>query len=830
MSSESKPFIETLRAIEEKWQTYWDRNQSFRAAQPGEPGSDKPKYYCLDMFPYPSGDGLHIGHPEGYTATDIVSRYKRMRGFNVLHPMGWDAFGLPAEQYAIQKGVHPATTTQKNIATFKRQLKSLGFSYDWSREISTIDPSYYKWTQWLFKRLYEKGLAYQAEVAVNWCPALGTVLANDEVIDGKSERGGHPVERRPMRQWVLKITSYADRLLEDLATLDWPESTKDHQRHWIGRSEGAHVVFRLEPPEKSKPEMSPSEKGDSKDSLEVFTTRPDTLFGVTFMAVAPEHPWVKLHASSAQKQLVVSYAEAAARKSDLQRQDNGKEKSGVFLGVHVVHPLTQNKIPVYVADYVLMGYGTGAVMGVPAHDERDELFANKLSLPIIKVIDESQRLINSPGFDGSSCADGAKAVIAALEQKSCGRKAVTYRLRDWLFARQRYWGEPIPVLHIVDGPDKGKIRLLADDELPLELPAVERYEPTGTGESPLSAVSNWVNTKDPVTGAAARRETNTMPGSAGSSWYFLRYMDPRNEQAAWGSQAESYWRQVDLYIGGQEHAVGHLLYARFWQKVFFDLGLVSESEPFKKLVHQGMILGEDGEKMSKSRGNVINPDSVVEKYGADALRLYEMFLGPLEKDKPWNTHSIEGVFRFLARAWRLVVQDDLTSRKLPEEPETQWAGELRRHMHAAIKAVTEAIESLRFNVAISQMMVMVNEAYAFEQAHGPVPKSYMERLTLLMAPFAPHLAEEMWHRLGHPASLSHHPWPKFDASLTEADEMEIAIQINGKLRDTIKVNPEIAEADLQSRVLDLQSVKKWIDGKPVKKFIYVKKKLVSVVV
>ena len=817
MSEAEVQLSTVLKRIEPKWQEYWDKNQSFRAANPGEPGSEKPKYYCLDMFPYPSGDGLHIGHPLGYTATDIISRYKRARGFNVLHPMGWDAFGLPAEQYAIKMGVHPATTTQKNIQNFKRQLKSLGFSFDWSREISTIDPSYYKWTQWLFKKLYERELAYQAEIAVNWCPALGTVLANDEIIDGKSERGGHPVERRPMRQWVLKITEYADRLLSDLDELDWPESTKEHQRNWIGRSVGAKIRFAV--------------KGGT-DRVEVFTTRPDTLFGVSFVAIAPEHALADKLAVGEHRQKVLDYAQTAARKTDLQRTDLSKQKTGVFTGSYVVHPLTGEEVPVWMADYILINYGTGSIMGVPAHDDRDLEFATQMKLAVKPVIDENGKLIHSgDAFNGLAIDVAVPKIIDALQTKNAGEKTITYRLRDWLFARQRYWGEPIPVIHVMDGPEKGNIRLLEDHELPLELPSVDRYEPTGTGESPLSAVSAWVNVKDPKTSAQGRRETNTMPGSAGSSWYFLRYMDSQNAQAPWSKEAEKYWQQVDLYLGGSEHAVGHLLYSRFWHKVFFDLGLVSTKEPFKRLVHQGMILGEDGEKMSKSRGNVINPDHVVAKYGADTLRLFEMFLGPLEKAKPWQTNSIEGVYRFLSRFWRLCAGDDSKlSDHVKDIPESEWPIELQQSLHKTIRQVTDDIEGLRFNTAISALMVLTNDANAFFNASQSVPKSLLNRMTLLLAPFAPHLGEEVWSMLGHGQSLVREPWPSFDTSKVVTSEMQLAVQINGKLRDTVKVSKTISEAELKDLVLSLESVKKWIEGKELRKFIYVKEKLVSLVV
>ncbi len=811
---------EFLKRIEPKWQKYWEDKKVFRAANPGEPGSEKPKYYCLDMFPYPSGEGLHIGHPLGYTATDIVSRYKRMRGFNVLHPMGWDAFGLPAEQHAIQKGIHPEITTKKNIQTFKRQLSQLGFSYDWSREISTIDPKYYKWTQWLFKRLYEKGLAYQAEVAVNWCPALGTVLANDEVIDGKSERGGHPVERRPMRQWVLKITAYADRLLKDLDGLDWPESTKDHQRNWIGKSEGAKIKFKAE---------------NSNEVIEVFTTRADTILGVTFIVLAPEHPQLSKWVSHEQKSKVDIYVNEAARKSDLQRTDLAKKKTGIFSGSYAIHPLSKERIPVWVADYVLANYGTGSIMGVPAHDERDKEFAETMQLPIVPVIGDDEKMLAPPVpgvySSGAGFKEAAKAVVTALEKNNAGIAATTYKMRDWLFARQRYWGEPIPLIHILDGKDAGKVRLLEDTELPLLLPQVERYEPLGTGESPLAAVREWVDTVDPLTKAKAKRETNTMPGSAGSSWYYLRYMDPHNDKEPWSLAAQKYWGPVDFYLGGAEHAVGHLLYSRFWHKVFFDLGLVSTSEPFQKLVHQGMIQGEDGEKMSKSRGNVVNPDTIIGEYGADTLRLFEMFLGPLEKSKPWNTSSIEGVYRFLTRFWRVVTEEkDSLSPLVKDIPESSWPEPLQILFHKSIQSVTEDIEHLRFNTAVSTLMILGNEIFSYQQKEGAVPRLLVDVMTRLLAPFAPHTAEELWSLLGYKESIAYAAWPSFNVARTKADDFELAIQVNGKLRDSLRVSRSITEAELRPMVLEREGVKKWTEGKEPKKFIYVKEKLVSVVV
>jgi leucyl-tRNA synthetase len=816
-------FQNFTKKIESKWQNYWDINSTFKAFQPGEKGSEKKKFYCLDMFPYPSGDGLHIGHPLGYTATDIVSRFKRMNGFNVLHPMGWDAFGLPAEQHAIKKGIHPAITTKKNIETFKRQLKSLGFSYDWSREISTIEPSYFRWTQFLFKKLYERGLAYQAEVAVNWCEALGTVLANDEVIDGKSERGGHPVVRVPMRQWILKITDYAEKLLNDLELVDWPESTKEHQRNWIGKSEGARVRFQIK---------SQSSGINPEKTIEVFTTRVDTLMGVSFLALAPENPRISFCTNREFKGAVEKYQQDTAAKNDLQRTDLNKNKSGVFTGSYAIHPVSGQEIPIWVADYVLMNYGTGAVMGVPAHDDRDREFAEKMNLPIVTVIDDEKKiLINSGPFSGLPSQLAIAKILTELEKNNAGEKHITYRLRDWLFARQRYWGEPIPVIHILEGQEKGGIRLLEDSELPLELPAVEKYEPTGTGESPLAALTSWVETRDSKSGTKAKRETNTMPGSAGSSWYFLRYMDPLNDKAPWSLDSEKYWGPVDLYVGGSEHAVGHLLYARFWHKVFFDMGLVSHPEPFQKLVHQGMILGEDGEKMSKSRGNVINPDAIVSEYGADSLRLFEMFLGPLEKAKPWQTKNIEGVYRFLGKFWRLLTQDseDLST-FVQQKPDSEWSSDLVKILHKTIDQVTSDIEGLRFNTAISALMILVNELQTHLNDKKFVPFEAMEKTTLMLAPFAPHIAEEAWNLLGHKESLSRGPWPLADKSKLVEETFNLTIQINGKVRDNIAITKTMSEDEIKKMAINLDSVKKWLDGKEPKKLVYVKGKLLSVVV
>jgi leucyl-tRNA synthetase len=814
-------FRDLSNGIQKKWQDRWDALGVYRAYQPGEKGSEKPKFYCLDMFPYPSGDGLHVGHPLGYIATDILCRYKRMKGFNVLHPMGWDAFGLPAEQYAIKTGIHPSITTKKNADTFRRQLKSLGLGYDWSREISTAEPSYYKWTQWIFKKLYERGLAYQAEFPVNWCPELGTVLANDEIVDGKSERGGHPVEKRMMRQWMLKITAYADRLLKDLETLDWPESTKEHQRNWIGRSEGGQIRFALE-------------KNPSKH-FEIFTTRPDTLMGVTFMVLAPEHPLALEIATAEQKSALEKYLADTARKSDLARTDLNKDKSGVFTGAHALHPITGKKIPIWVADYVLMNYGTGAIMAVPSDDERDGDFAKKHGIDVVPVIDAEGKLINSDSAElkvnGLPYAEAQKKILAHLAAKGTGEAKVTYKLRDWVFSRQRYWGEPIPVLHPETGALTGPVELLEDSELPLELPAVERYAPTGNGDSPLATIASWVEVTDKKTGKKYLRETNTMPGSAGSSWYFLRYMDPHNGKAAWSKDAVDYWKNVDFYLGGSEHAVGHLLYSRFWHKVFFDMGLVPSSEPFQKLVHQGMMLSEDGEKISKSRGNVINPDDVVRDYGADTFRLYEMFMGPIEKAKPWQTGGIEGVYRYLSRVARLFFEaDGSLSKRIEGVEPASWPEGVETLLHRTIKQVGEDIEKLGFNTAISALMIFQNELQKAFGDEKPLPRRLVEDYVLLLAPFAPHMCEEAWEKLGHSESVTLAPWPLFDADKTVLNEIEIGVQVNGKLRATVKIPVDVDEAELKEQVLGLEQIQKWMEGKPLKKFVYVKGRIVSVVV
>jgi leucyl-tRNA synthetase len=796
--------------IEPKWQKYWDEHQTFRTTE----DAGKPKFYALDMFPYPSGAGLHVGHPEGYTATDIVSRYKRMKGYNVLHPMGWDAFGLPAEQYALQTGRHPREITVENINNFRRQIKSLGFSYDWDREISTTDPDYYKWTQWIFIQLYKKDLAYVAEVPVNWCPALGTVLANEEVIDGLSERGGHPVVRKPMRQWMLRITEYAERLLDDLEELDWSESIKDMQRNWIGKSTGAEVVFAIE---------------GHEAALTVFTTRPDTLFGATYCVLAPEHELVGVIVSADQKAAVKAYVDQAARKSDLERTDLAKDKSGVFTGAYAINPVNGGKVPIWIADYVLGGYGTGAIMAVPGHDERDWEFAKKFELPIVEVVaggDVAEaaytgdgKLVNSDFLNGMSTVEAIAAMIAKLEIEGKGKAKVTYRLRDWLFSRQRYWGEPIPVLHYEDGT----MDTIPEEDLPLLLPDVEAIQPSGTGESPLANVADWVNVIDPRNGRKARRETNTMPQWAGSCWYYLRFIDPHNENELCSPEKQREWLPVDLYIGGAEHAVLHLLYARFWHKVLYDIGVVNTKEPFHKLVNQGMILGMNNEKMSKSRGNVINPDEIVSEQGADTLRMYEMFMGPLEATKPWNTNGVDGVYRFLSRVWRLFVDDSGSlNGKIQDVPGDEA---FRRTWHKSLKKVGEDYEALRFNTAISQMMIFVNDAYKTDV----LPKQAMAHFVQMLSPIAPHIAEELWEKLGYEGSVSYVAWPEYDMSLTVDAEVEIVVQVSGKIADRISIPADLDEAAMQELALNSEKVKALIEGKTVRKIIVVKGKLVNIV-
>ncbi len=788
--------------IEKKWQQAWEEKNAFKTTLDVK----KPKYYVLDMFPYPSSQGLHVGHPEGYTATDIVARYKRAQGFNVLHPMGYDAFGLPAEQYAIQTGVHPAITTEKAIQNFRRQLQSFGFSFDWSREISTCDPKYFKWTQWIFLKLYERGLAYQKEVPVNWCPALKTVLANEEIVDGKSERGGHPIVRMPMKQWMLKITSYADRLLEDLDKIDWPDRTKEGQRNWIGKSQGAQIFFDIE---------------GSKDKIEVFTTRPDTIFGATFMVLAPEHPLSK--SVSKNKVEVEKYVQKSSAKSEIDRQAS-KDKTGVFTGAYAINPFTKKKIPVWIADYVLMGYGTGAIMAVPGHDDRDYEFAKEFGLEIIRVIKSAEdlpymgdgQMVNSDFLDGiNTKEDAITKAIDRLEKMGLGKRMVQYKLRDWLFSRQRYWGEPFPLVHF----PKGEIHTVPINELPVLLPDVADYEPSEKAESPLAKNTDWLNYKK-----NGRRETDTMPGSAGSSWYFLRYTDPHNDKEPFSFESQKYWMPVDLYIGGAEHTVGHLLYARFWQKVLFDAGLVSTDEPFKKLVHQGMILGEDGEKMSKSRGNVINPDLVIEKYGADSLRMYEMFMGPLDRDKPWSDTGIEGIRRFLDRVWRMWM-DEATGKPVALQ-DVEPSLPVNKMLHKTIKKVTQDIENLSFNTAISQMMILTNDLYKT----GERPRKTLQTFAQILMPFAPHLAEEMWHTCGGIGLVSLAPWPKFDPALCEDDTVEMGVQVLGKTRGNVHLPKDASEELAMAEAKKLVPVQNAISGKKIVKVIYKPGRILNIIV
>lgn len=797
------------KTIEKKWQKYWAAHNTFNTTT----DPDKPKFYALDMFPYPSGQGLHVGHPEGYTATDILSRFKRAQGYNVLHPMGWDAFGLPAEQYALDTGNDPAEFTKKNIETFRRQINSLGFSYDWNREVNTTDPEYYKWTQWIFTKLYEKGLAYEAEVAVNWVPELGTVIANEEVIDGKSERGGYDVIRKPMRQWMLKITAYADRLLDDLEELDWPESIKEMQRNWIGRSVGANVTFKV---------------ADTDKEFTVFTTRPDTLFGATYAVMAPELPLVKEITTPEQMAAVESYIEQAAKKSDLNRTDLAKEKTGVFTGAYAINPVNNKKIPIWIADYVLASYGTGAIMAVPAHDDRDFEFAKTFDLEIIPVLaggdvtkapfTEDGEHINSEFLNGLNKQEAIDKMVAWLEEHGVGKKEVSYRLRDWLFSRQRYWGEPIPIIHWEDGTTTA----LSEEELPLRLPKADNIKPSGTGESPLANITDWVNVVDPKTGLKGRRETNTMPQWAGSSWYFLRYVDPHNKQALADYEKLKQWLPVDIYIGGAEHAVLHLLYARFWHKFLYDLGVVPTKEPFQKLFNQGMILGENNEKMSKSRGNVVNPDDVVKQYGADTLRLYEMFMGPLDASIAWSENGLEGSRKFLDRVWRLIVDEN---GKLRDRITTFNDGKLDKVYNQTVKKVTEDFENLHFNTAISQMMVFVNEAYKADA----LPYAYIEGFVQLLAPIAPHIAEELWEILGNEGGISYVPWPTFDEAALVESEVEIVCQINGKVRAKLMVPVDSSKEALEELALANEQVKEHIAGKTVRKVIAVPNKLVNIV-
>lgn len=795
------------QSIEKKWQSYWKDHHTFKT----NTYSTKEKVYALDMFPYPSGTGLHVGHPVGYTATDIYSRMKRMQGYEVLHPMGWDAFGLPAEQYALDTGNSPATFTQHNISTLKRQLKSLGFSYDWDREIDTTDPSYYKWTQWIFTKLYEKGLAYIDEVPVNWCPALGTVLANEEVIDGKSERGGHPVVRKPMKQWMLKITAYADRLLEDLDGLDWPESIKDMQRNWIGRSEGANVTFEID--------------GHDKE-FTVFTTRPDTLFGATYAVLAPEHSYVQDITTDEQREAVEAYQEEVLNKSDLERTDLAKTKTGVFTGAYAINPVNKEKMPIWVADYVLMSYGTGAIMAVPAHDERDYEFAKTFELPIKAVIEGGSiedepyigdgAHINSDFLNGLSNEEAISTMIDWLEDNHKGEKKISYRLRDWLFSRQRYWGEPIPIIHWEDGT----MSTVPEEELPLILPEMTEIKPSGTGESPL-ANSEWIHVTDPETGMKGRRETNTMPQWAGSSWYFLRYIDPHNDDALADPKALEEWLPVDIYVGGAEHAVLHLLYARFWHKVLYDIGVVPTNEPFTKLFNQGMIL-KNSEKMSKSKGNVVDPDDIIQSHGADTLRLYEMFMGPLDADVSWSTTGLDGARRFLDRVWRLIVDEEGgVSKKVVD----QEVSALDKVYHETIKKVTEDYDALHFNTAISQMMVFVNEVYKV----GELPQEYAEGFVKILSPIAPHMCEELWKLLGNDSSIAYVSWPTYDETKIVDEEVEIVLQVMGRVRSKVHVSKDISKEDLEKIALEDETIQSWIEGKTVRKVIVVPGKLVNIV-
>ncbi|EFT95646.1 leucine--tRNA ligase [Enterococcus faecalis TX0012] len=797
------------KEIEKKWQKYWAKNNCFNTLD----DPNKEKFYALDMFPYPSGQGLHVGHPEGYTATDILSRMKRAQGYNVLHPMGWDAFGLPAEQYALDTGNDPAEFTKKNIETFRRQINSLGFSYDWNREINTTDPEYYKWTQWIFTKLYEKGLAYEAEVAVNWVPELGTVISNEEVIDGKSERGGYDVVRRPMRQWMLKITAYADRLLEDLELVDWPESIKDMQRNWIGRSEGANVTFKV---------------AGTEESFTVFTTRPDTLFGATYTVLAPELELVKKITTPEQTAAVEAYIEETSKKSDLNRTDLAKEKTGVFTGAYAINPVNGQEIPIWIGDYVLASYGTGAIMAVPAHDERDYEFAKTFGIDILPVIAGGDITteaytgdgphINSDFLNGLNKAEAIAKMNEWLEENHVGKKEVSYRLRDWLFSRQRYWGEPIPVIHWEDGTTT----TVPESELPLRLPVTSDIRPSGTGESPLANIDEWVNVVDPETGMKGKRETNTMPQWAGSSWYYLRFIDPHNKNEIADFEKLKRWLPVDIYIGGAEHAVLHLLYARFWHKFLYDIGVVPTKEPFQKLYNQGMILGENNEKMSKSRGNVVNPDDVVAKYGADTLRLYEMFMGPLDASIAWNENGLEGSRKFLDRVWRLIVDEE---GKMRDRITTINDGRLTKVYHQTVKKVTEDMANLHFNTAISQLMVFVNEANKVDA----LPYEYVEGFVQLLAPIAPHIGEELWQILGNEESLTYVPWPTYDEAALVEDEVEVVFQVNGKLRGKQNVARGLSKEELEKIAMNHEVVKEFIEGKTVRKVIAVPDKLVNIV-
>lgn len=796
--------------IEKKWQRYWEEHKTFKTTE----DDDKKNYYALDMFPYPSGQGLHVGHPEGYTATDIMARMKRMQGYNVLHPMGWDAFGLPAEQYALNTGNSPREFTKKNVNNFRRQIKSLGLSYDWDREVNTTDPAYYKWTQWIFEQLYKKGLAYEAEVPVNWSPDLGTVVANEEVIDGKTERGGFPVIRKPMRQWVLKITAYADRLIDDLDDLDWPEAIKEQQRNWIGRSVGAAINFPV--------------SGDENTKIEVFSTRPDTIFGVAALVLAPEHELVKQLTTPEHENEVEAYIEKISHKSDLERTDLAKDKTGVFTGSYVVNPVSGEKLPIWIADYVLNSYGTGAVMVVPAHDERDHEFAQKFDLPIVQVIEggDVQKEaytgdgvhINSDFLNGMDKEEAIDAINNWLEENGVGEKKVNYRLRDWLFSRQRYWGEPIPVIHWEDG----ETTLVPEDELPLYLPKATDIKPSGTGESPLANLDDWVNVVD-ENGRKGRRETNTMPQWAGSSWYFLRYIDPHNNHEIADYEKLKEWLPVNLYVGGAEHAVLHLLYARFWHKFLYNLGVVPTKEPFQKLVNQGMILGSNHEKMSKSKGNVVNPDDIVEQYGADTLRLYEMFMGPLDASIPWSEEGLGGAYKFINRVWNLLIDEN---DNLRDRVTTINNHDLDKIYNETVKKVTEDYEAMHFNTAISQLMVFVNNAYKADS----LPLEYVEGLVKLLSPVVPHITEELWSKLGHVGSIAYAKWPTYDESKLVEDVVEIVVQINGKVRQHLQVSKDASREELQALALNDERIKQELADKEVKKVIAVPGKLVSIVV
>ncbi|WP_412988334.1 leucine--tRNA ligase [Pediococcus siamensis] len=796
--------------IERKWQHYWKTHKTFKTNL----SKDKPKYYVLDMFPYPSGQGLHVGHPEGYTATDIMARFKRMEGYKVLHPMGWDAFGLPAEQYALKTGHNPREFTAQNIKNFKRQIRSLGFSYDWDREVNTTDPNFYKWTQWIFEQMYKKGLAYEKETLVNWAPDMmgGTVVANEEVIDGKTERGGYPVYRVPMKQWMLKITAYADRLLDDLDLIDWPESIKEMQRNWIGRSTGASIQFKV---------------AGTDEQIEVYTTRPDTLFGASYMVIAPEHKLVKKITTAAQKSAVEAYEKKIETKSDLERTDLNKDKTGVFTGAYGINPVNGEKLPIWIADYVLASYGTGAIMAVPAHDQRDWDFAKKFDLPIKPVIEggdvteaaytEDGAHINSDFLDGLDKQTAIDKMLTWLTEKGVGKKKVNYRLRDWIFSRQRYWGEPIPVIHWEDG----ETTLVPEDELPLKLPAAKDLQTSGTRESPLANLTDWVNVVD-ENGRKGRRETNTMPQWAGSSWYYLRYIDPHNTKTLADKDLLKEWLPVDLYIGGAEHAVLHLLYARFWHKVLYDLGVVPTKEPFQKLVNQGMILGNNHEKMSKSKGNVINPDDIVEQYGADTLRLYEMFMGPLTESVAWSEDGIHGSEKWIERVWRLMIDEN---NHLRDRVTTINDGKLDKVYNQTVKKVTEDFEQLHFNTAISQMMVFVNECYKADA----LPLTYMEGFVKMLSPVVPHVAEELWQLLGHDDTITYEAWPTFDESKLEEATVQVVLQVNGKVRSHMTVAKDTAQAKLEELALADETLQEWLAGKTVRKVIAIPNKIVNVV-